>query len=144
MPSKMPHDAPGGVFDEKDALPPFIDKIQDFPHVKMVHLKGVLDSAASVEMKRFFDRAKKVSGELDKSVILDFRKVERVETPAIAELLKMLVQLNKKKYRFGLLNVSDSVAGMLQILKLDKVFHIFPSKSEAFRQIIDWSREWEY
>ena len=110
-----------GVFfsGEKGDLPTFIHAVDDFPHVKIVYLKGPLDNSTSVEMDRFFKKAQKSPAHLDKNVLLDFRKVEHVDSVAIAQLLKAMTVLKNKKRHFGLFNVSEKMRSMLEILFLE-------------------------
>ncbi len=129
-------------FSTADGLPHFIERIDDFPHVKIVYLKGSLDNAASVEMDHFFKKAQKSPAHLDKNVLFDFRKVAHVESGAIAQLIKALTVLKKKGHHFGLLNVSEKMRDTLEILKLDGAFRIFDSKSEALEEVMKWSEEW--
>ena len=127
---------------ENGQFPSFVDAIDSFEHVKIVRLKGRLDSQASGEMGYFFKKVQKSPGQLDRSVLLDFRKVESVETTAIAQLLKILTLLKKKNYRLGLFNVPEIMSGMLEVLKLENVFQIFDSKAKAYKAILEWSHEW--
>lgn len=129
-------------FSSADGLPSFIERIDDFPHVKILYLKGTLDNAASVEMDHFFKKAQKSPAHLDKNVLLDFRKVAHVESGAIAQLIKALTLLKKKGHHFGLLNASDKLRDTLEIMKLDKAFRVFDSKSEALAEVMKWSEEW--
>ncbi len=129
-------------FSAADGLPSFIERIDDFPHLKIVYLKGTLDNAASVEMDRFFQKARTSPAGLDKNIILDFRKVPHVESGAIAQLIKAMTVLKKKGHHFGLLNVSDKMRDTLEILKLDRTFRIFNSKSETLKEVMKWSEEW--
>jgi anti-anti-sigma factor len=127
----------------KDNLPSFIQSIDDFEHMKIVYLKGNLDSAASADMDYFFKKEQKTPAQLNKSFLLDFRKVENVDSAGIAQLFKLLTLLKKKKYRLGLINLPDRVQGMLEILKLDKAFHIFETRTQALEEIRRWSEGWD-
>jgi anti-anti-sigma factor len=129
-------------FSAADGLPAFIERIDDFPHTKILYLKGALDNDAAIQMDHFFKKAQKSPAHLDKNVLLDFRKVAHMESGAIAQLIKALMVLKKKGHHFGLLNVSDKMRGTLEILKLDTAFRIFDSKSEALEEVVKWSEEW--
>lgn len=127
---------------EKGELPPFIHGIDDFVHVKIVYLRGSLDGSASKQMEFFFRKAEKNPGLLDKNVLLDFRKVEQIDSASIAQLVKALGLLKKKNYKLGMVNVSDRMRSTLEILKLDAVFRVFDSKTEALEEIMRWSENW--
>jgi anti-anti-sigma factor len=128
---------------EKGDLPSFIHGIDDFPHCKMVYLKGRLDRSASAEMEYFFIKAQKNPGLLNKDVLLDFRKVEEIDTASIAQLLKILALLKKNHHKLGLFNVQERMRSQLEILKLDSVFQVFNSNTEALKEVLKWSEEWK-
>jgi len=141
-------DSPGPALrqffsNEKGELPGFIHAIDDFVHVKIVYLQGRLDSSTSTDMDHFFKKAKKNPAQLDKSILLDFRKVDHIDSAAVAQLFRILTLLKLKRHRLGLINVSDRVVSMLEILKLDMAFQVFESKSKALEEVQRWSREWD-
>lgn len=127
---------------EKGELPLFIRGIDEFVHIKFVYLQGKLDTSASVEMDRFFKKAQKSPINLDRSVLLDFRKVEHVDSAGIAHLFKILTLLKKDNHRLGLINVSEEIRDLLGILKVDHAFQVFETKSEALKEVLKWSDEW--
>jgi anti-anti-sigma factor len=137
-----PEDPALKKFSAADGLPHFVERVDDFPHVKILYLKGRLDNHASVDMDKFFKDTRKNPAKLDKSVLLDFRKVDHLETAAVAQLIKALTLLKKKKYHFGMLNVSEKMRDTLEILKLENAFRIFDTKSEALEEVLKWSEEW--
>lgn len=123
-------------------LPTFIEKVDDFPHLRIVKLRGEIDHRTLTEVQ---DRLKKIKPDdvlLSKSVVLDLRKVERVDTSAIAGLLKVLSGLKKKNFKLAVMNAPDSVKDQLAILKLDTVVSVFDSKLSTFSEIIKWSEDW--
>ncbi len=128
---------------EKGELPSFIHGVDDYVHVKMVYLKGRLDHSASSEMEYFFIKAQKNPGQLNKDVLLDFRKVEEIDTSSIAQLLKILALLKKNQHRLGLFNVPERMLSQLEVLKLENVFQVFSSNTEALLEVLRWSQEWK-
>lgn len=127
---------------DKGELPLFIRGIDEFTHIKIVYLQGNLDTSASVEMDRFFKKAQKSPINLDRSVLLDFRKVDHVDSAGIAHLFKILTLLKKENHRLGLINVSKEIQDLLEILKVDSAFQVFETKSAALKEVIKWSETW--
>jgi anti-anti-sigma regulatory factor len=128
---------------EKGELPSFIKGVDDYVHVKMIYLQGKLDRSVSEEMEYFFIKAKKDPGLLNKDILLDFRKVEEIDTAVIAELLKILALLKKKQHRMGIFNVPERMMSQMEILKVDNLFQIFSSNTEALKEVLRWSAEWK-
>jgi len=134
----------GEFFSNEDGvLPLFIHTIDNFPHVRIVHLKGSLDSSVIPAMTRFFEKARHSQGRLNKNVILDLKKVTQVDTAALAQLLKIFATLKQKRYRLALMNMPETIRGMIEILRLDHVFLLLESDKKAYEEILAWSSEWE-
>jgi anti-anti-sigma factor len=127
----------------KGEMPSFIDSMEDYPHLKMIRLKGNLDKTTIGEMRYFRDKAKKHHELLNKNILLDFRNVEHVDSAAIAELLQILKELKQKNYKLALMYVSPTLKSMLQILNLDEVLEVFDTEKKAFTAILSWSKEWK-
>ena len=127
---------------EKQEWPSFIEKVEDFPHLKILHLRGDLDASTMGEMKKFMKKTGKEKTIFNNNIILDMRKVGHVDTAAIAQFLKILNDLKLKKYRLGIMNAPDSMRHMMGILKLEDVILTFESQKKAFREILAWSKDW--
>jgi anti-anti-sigma factor len=131
------------LFRRKDpALPPFIKEVNDFAHVKIIRLRGSLDAGVIPQMSRFFKSVKSPRGRY-KSIVLDFKKVEAVESSTVAELLELLTLLKRKGERFALMNPPPVLIGTLEILKLKHAFLLLDSEKQAYEQILLWSEDWK-
>src|SRR5262245_14728701 len=97
------------------SLPPFIDSVQEFPHLRIVKLQGELDTRAMTVAQDYLKKTKE-DVILAKSVVLDLRKVNRVDTVAIAGLVQVLAGLKKKKFRLAIMNAPDALKDQLEIL----------------------------
>ena len=124
-------------------LPSFIESVDDFPHLKIVRLRGNIDSDALGDIQFFIKKINKKSEILNKSVLLDLRKVEQIDTAAIAQLLQLFKDLKEKKYRLGIMNAPEMLRHMMGILKLDDIFLTFESQKKAFSEILAWSEDWK-
>ena len=127
---------------QQGSLPSFIETIEDFPHLKIVHLQGNLDASTIPEFHRYLRKAEKTGFTLNKSVILDFKKVGRLDSSGVAELLNVFATLKAKKHRLGLMNVPECLRSMIDVLQLRGVFMIFESEKRAFDKILEWAEEW--
>ena len=123
--------------------PSFIESIDDYTHLKIVRLKGYLDSSTMSEVQSFIRISKKKGSFLNKSVLLDLKNVAHVDSSVIAGLVRIFSELKQKKFKFGLVNVPDNLKGMLEIMKLENIFLVFESEKKAFNEILAWSEEWK-
>ena len=123
-------------------MPSFIDSVEDYPHLKIVRLKSHLDMSSIGEMNYFLKKAGKKGKVLNKSVLLDLRKVDHVDTSAVATLLEIFTDLKQKKYRLGIMNAPKALKEMFGILRLGDTFPVFESEKKAFQEILAWSEDW--
>ena len=130
-------------YNTKGEMPSFIESVDEYPHLKIVKLKGWLDHTTVPEVQFYLKKAKKNRGVLNKNVLLDLKNVASVDTAAIAGLLQVLSELKQKNYKLGLMNVPETMRDHLKILKLDEIFLVFESENKAFREILAWSEGWQ-
>ena len=127
----------------KEKIPSCVESIDDYPHLKIVKLKGCLDIATIPDVQSFLQKTKKKESRINKSVLLDFKYVTEVDSAAVAGFVEVLSKLKQKNFKLGLMNVPENLRNMLQILKLENVFVIFESEKKAFNEILAWSKEWD-
>lgn len=127
----------------KEVIPACVESVDDYPHLKIVKLKGCLDISTIQDMQLFLQNTKKKEDRINKSVLLDLKNVVDVDSAGIAGLVKVLSRLKQKNFKLGLMNIPENLRGMLQILKLENVFFIFESEKKAFSEILAWSEEWD-
>ena len=127
----------------KEKIPVFVENVDDYPHLKIVKLKGYLDISTVQEVQAFLQSTKKKESRVNKSVLLDLKHVSEVDTAAIAGFIKVLSRLKQKNFKLGLMNIPENLRSMIQILKLENIFFIFESEKKAFNEILAWSEEWD-
>src|SRR3989338_1625214 len=127
----------------KEVRPACVESVDDYPHLKIVKLKGRLDISTIQDVQSFLQYTKKKESRINKSVLLDLKNVIDVDSAGIAGFVKVLSKLKQKNFKLGLMNIPENLRGMLQILKLDNVFFIFESERKAFSEILAWSEEWD-
>ena len=124
-------------------LPSFIESMEDFPHLQMVKLRGNIDKSTLGDIQLYNKKVKKQGITLDKSILLDLRKVQNIDTAGIASLLKLFGELKQKKYKLGIVNAPEILRNMIGILKLEDAFLTFESQNKAFSEILAWSKDWK-
>ena len=127
----------------KPQIPSFVESVDDYPHLKIIGLKGYLDASIVSEVQNFLQVAKKTKSFLNKSVLLDLKNVACVDSAVVAGLVEVLSALKQKHFKLGLLNIPDNMKGMLQIMKMENIFLVFESERRAFSEILAWSQEWK-
>lgn len=124
-------------------MPAFVESVDDYPHLKIIKLKGRLDISTIQDVQLFLQNTKKNDSRINKSVLLDLKNVVDVDSAGVAGFIKVLSKLKQKNFKLGLMNIPENLSKMLQILKLENVFIIFESEKKAFNEILAWSREWD-
>ena len=123
--------------------PPCVESVDDYPHLKIVKLKGELNISTIQEVQLFLQYTKKKESKINKSVVLDLKNVVEVDSAAVAGFIKVLSKLKQKNFKLGLMNIPETLKHMLEILKLENIFAVFESEKKAFREILAWSEEWD-
>ena len=127
----------------EEKTPSFVESVDDYPHLKIVKLKGYLDISTIQDVQLFLQNTKKKEDWINKSVLLDLKNVAEVNSAAIAGFVKVFSELKQKNFKLGIMNIPDNLKSMLQILKLENVFVIFESEKKAFSEILAWSEDWK-
>jgi len=127
----------------KETMPAFVESVDDYPHLKIIKLKGRFDISTIQDVQLFLQNTKKNDSRINKSVLLDLKNVVDVDSAGVAGFIKVLSKLKQKNFKLGLMNIPENLSKMLQILKLENVFIIFESEKKAFNEILAWSREWD-
>ena len=74
----------------KEKIPLFVESMDDYPHLKIVKLKGRLDISIVQEVQAFLQNTKKKESRINKSVLLDLKHVAEVDSAAIAGFAGMV------------------------------------------------------
>jgi anti-anti-sigma factor len=70
-----------------------------------------------------------------KNVVMDFRKTDCCDTPALGFFLKLWKRVRVRKGRMAFCNVSDHEKVILQITNLDSTWPICSTRSEALAAV---------
>lgn len=119
------------------ALPPFIEKIEDLDNIHIVRLKGPIDMATIPQVEKHVEWVHEKHGPIDKHLLLNFEKVDHVDSSTCAMLVSALSELKKSHHRLLLVSLSPRLKSMLYITKLRQLFSIYDSEEEAIGSIED-------
>jgi len=113
------------LFSKKQRLmPEWIDKIEELKSVRILRMKGDLNTFAVAQLERFAAIVRRKKGYEFKHLLLDFTQVTSIDFAAVAALVRTLREYQKRSENLGLVNLKSELQ---HILWLAKVGHLFPS-----------------
>ena len=124
------------MFSDNDEMAPLsIAAVEDYPSIRIVRLRGAINQHTVSELERFRKWVGKHKGFHHKHVLLDFKEVTRVDTAAVAEIIQQVSILKTGNLRLGAINLSPTVRGMFQVLKVEKLIAFYENESEALEDM---------
>lgn len=105
-------------------------KIKD--DITLGYIDGDIDIDTSPELKKWFNTLLKNK---PKRIILNFTKVNFIDSLGIATLIWFLKGVKKNKGAILLCNVSPKIRSLFSITKMDRVFKIFDLEKEAISEL---------
>ncbi len=116
-------------------LPEWIDKVEELKSVRILRMKGELNTFAVAQLERFAEAVRRRKGHEFKHLLLDFTQVTSIDFAAVAALVRTLRDYQKRSENLGLVNLK---ADLQHILWLAKVGHLFPSYANESEAIKDF------
>ncbi len=65
------------------------------------------------------------------ALVVNFQEVTYMDSAGLASMVKLVSMAREKRVPLRLCNLSPRVLSMFEITRLDKLFDIYPSESEA-------------
>lgn len=107
----------------------------------ILYVEGLIKLGESAE---FFSSAlESVLKDDDTNVVVDFTKIDYIDSTGIGELVGYLGKFSNQNRKLILVNPSERILKLLKLAKLDTVFSIYSSEDEAIAQESDKSEESE-
>ncbi|HVR42462.1 MAG TPA: STAS domain-containing protein [Thermoanaerobaculia bacterium] len=95
----------------------------------ILYVEGLIKLGESAE---FFSSAlENVLKNEDSNVIIDFTKIDYIDSTGIGELVGYLGKFSNQNRKLILVNPSDRIQKLLKLAKLDTVFKIYGTEEEA-------------
>ena len=116
-------------------LPSAIERVEETKIVRVIHLKGPMDSLAVNDVELFIKRIKSQKGYELKKVLLDFKSAARMESSMVAEIIKNIYDLKKSHHKLGIVNFNDESRDMFEILKVDRLIHLYDGTADAMADL---------
>lgn len=106
-----------------------LEKVKD---VMVIKLSGDINMTNSNELReRFLALLKK--GQV--KVLMDFEKVDFIDSSGIATLIEMFRNLQKVGGRIYLCQVNKKIVSILEITKVNKLFPMFENRAQALQEL---------
>ena len=119
----------------KREKPPYLERIDELEKVSIVRLKGRIDQAMIPVVESRIQENRRMGSKIDKNVLLDFSKVEHVDSATIAFQIIRLREYQAKGFKTGFINITNEMKALLDIFKETDEFKIYSSEEEAVREL---------
>jgi anti-sigma B factor antagonist len=96
--------------------------------MNVLEIEGEIDLACSPELRALLHRFAK---KRIQALVLDFQKVGYVDSSGLATLVEYVRLAQDFDGKFGLINVSERVRTIFDLVRLTEFLPIFPSLAEA-------------
>jgi len=116
---------------ENDELPPQIRSIEDFGKFWVVRFQGRLDKTTVPVNKAWSDKYLKEKKVFDKSIIVDLRDVEHVDSAALAMCVLRLTQFKKFGQKLLIINAPEEFKRLAEIERVAKDIQYYNSEKKA-------------
>ena len=119
----------------KKDKPPYLERIDELPKVSIVRLKGRIDQTTIPTIDSRIEENRREGSAINKNVILDFSKVEHVDSATIAFHMIRLKEYQEKGFKVAFINVSTAFRVFIDMFRENEEFKIFASEDEAVKEL---------
>ena len=95
----------------------------------ILRIQGVVKLGESA--RQFSDFLEKVLVEDEGPVLLDFEKIDTLDSTGLGELIGYLQRFEERKRRMGIVRPKDRIMALLRLTWLDTLIRIFPDDEQA-------------
>ena len=119
----------------KKEKPPYLDRIDELEKLDIVRLKGRLDQNTVPLVEARIKENREMGSTISKNVVLDFAKVEHVDSALIASHVLHLKEYQEKGFSIALINVTEELKLLVDVFREKEYFKIFGSEAEAVKAL---------
>jgi len=113
------------------SLPDEIDMVEDLGDIQIIRFKGVLDKTTIAQESFWGERYIEDHQLYSRDIIVDLKKVEHVDSAALALCLMRLSQFKKHGHKIALINVPEEFRRLAEIDKVSQEVMIYESEAKA-------------
>ncbi len=97
--------------------------------ITALRIQGVVKLGESA--RQFSDYLEKVLQEDEGPVLLDFEKIDTLDSTGLGELIGYLQRFEEKNRRMAIVKPKDRIVALLKLTRLDTLIRIFPDDDAA-------------
>ena len=116
-------------------LPPTFKIIEELPNIRIIRLKGVIGAQEVVEITGFISVFRAQKDFRFKNLLMDFKDVTYADSSAVARLIQTLSDYKKAHHRMAVIHIQPEVYNLLEIVKVNTLFHFYPEEVEALQDL---------
>lgn len=114
---------------------PYLETIEELEKVSVIRLKGNIDRTIIPVIEERIQLNRKAGSTIDKNVLVDYAKVENVDTATIAFHLIRLKEYEQKGYKIGFIHLTEQLRHLLDMFKQNASFQIYESEEKALKEL---------
>lgn len=95
----------------------------------VLKLQGVVKLGESAS--QFSDFLEKVLNEDDGPVLLDFERIDTLDSTGLGELIGYLQRFEERQRKMAIVKPKDRIVALLRLTRLDTLIRIFPDEDSA-------------
>ncbi len=107
----------------------FASRMED--EVKVISISGNLESSCVSQFKDLFFN--EIEG--NERIVLDFSKLDYLDSSGLAALVNVYKNLNVRNARMVMCGLSEGILRVIELTKLDKVFEISETFLDAMAKV---------
>ena len=115
--------------------PPYLHRLEEFPRLEIVRLKGRLDHDTIPLVESRIEENRKHGGKIEKNVILDFAKVEHVDSALIASHMVHLSEYQSQGFTIAMINVTTELKNLIDLFHKKDAFKIYANEEDAVKEL---------
>ncbi len=105
-----------------------IENKKSAPDVEMLAMEGDLDFHSSPEVRAALS---KLAEKQTKKILIDLSKVSYIDSSGLATFVELFQKLKRYGGKLILFNLNAAVRSVFEIAKLDSIFHLAGSETDA-------------
>lgn len=113
----------------------YLDRIDELEHLSIIRLKGNIDASMIPLIEQRIQHNRKRGSSIDKNVLIDYSKVDDVDTATIAFHLVRLKEYEERGYKIGFVHISKKLQALLEMFNQLATFKIYSDERQAIRDL---------
>ena len=121
-----------GIFKKQPReIPPYLERIDELEKVSIVRLKGRITHTMIPVIELRVQANRRAGSKIDKNVLLDFAKVDDVDSSTIAFHIIQLEEYHQQGFEVGFININEEFKNLLDVFQENGKFKVFITEAEA-------------